>query len=313
MISLVQLLREVQGNPKAIIMAGGAGSGKTYLLNQLGLDSLLNLNPDKYVEDPDHPYYNKLGPASSQTAKDAMAATEDKISFVWDTTASGKGFQKNLDTILSKGYDVYMVMVYAHPMISYISNFMGRDRNIPASAVFSTWRDVYSKIEDYNRKLKGNLSVFVSDRGGKYKKEIEGFDTAAKNGAAGISDYLERYNKENDTGKSTFRQPYEMSKQEEQEFYNAVKNVDYDTSDYSEDRALKKYFTDWYRIKGEGPGDDKMNKKVASHRKTTQNNAEEAKQVLDDIADDLYDPTFQAKLKHSTPQEIDQKIKQFLS
>jgi predicted ABC-type ATPase len=154
MISLVQLLREVQGNPKAIIMAGGAGSGKTYLLNQLGLDSLLNLNPDKYVEDPDHPYYNKLGPASSQTAKDAMAATEDKISFVWDTTASGKGFQKNLDTILSKGYDVYMVMVYAHPMISYISNFMGRDRNIPASAVFSTWRDVYSKIEDYNRKVK---------------------------------------------------------------------------------------------------------------------------------------------------------------
>ena len=29
MISLVQLLKEVQGNPKAIIMAGAAGAGKS--------------------------------------------------------------------------------------------------------------------------------------------------------------------------------------------------------------------------------------------------------------------------------------------
>ena len=83
------------------------------------------VQPDKYVEDKDHPYYNKLGPAANQTSKDAMAAAEEKTSFVWDTTASGAGFQKNLDKLLALGYEVYMVMVYAHPMISYVSNFYG--------------------------------------------------------------------------------------------------------------------------------------------------------------------------------------------
>jgi predicted GTPase len=37
MISLVQLLKEVQSQPKAILMAGPAGAGKSYTLNQLGL------------------------------------------------------------------------------------------------------------------------------------------------------------------------------------------------------------------------------------------------------------------------------------
>lgn len=308
MIKLTDLILEATNRPKLVVMAGGAGTGKSYLLNQLDLGSLHQVNPDKYVEDPDSPAYNKLSPGVALANKEAEALADDKTSFVWDTTASNP---EKIKLFLGKGYDVYMVMVYTHPMIAYISNFK-RKRNVPRSAVFSTWRNVYKLIDNYNKMLKGNLSIFVNTRGGEFEKEVKAFDTAAKNGAAGISDYLERYNKENDTGKSTFRQPYEMSKQEEQEFYNAVKNVDYDTSDYSEDRALKKYFTDWYRKNGEGPGDDKMNKKVASHRKTAQNNAEKAKQVLDDIADDLYDPTFQAKLKHSTPQEIDQKIQAFL-
>ena len=104
-----------------------------------------------------------------------------------------------------------------------------------------------------------------------------------------------------------------MSDQEKQEFYNAVKNVDYDTDDYSEDRALKKYFTDWYRKNSVGPGDDKMNKKVASHRKAKDNETIKQKKTLDSTADTLYDPTFQEKLKHSTPAEIDSRIQNFLA
>ena len=103
------------------------------------------------------------------------------------------------------------------------------------------------------------------------------------------------------------------NKQEEQEFYNAVKNVDFDTEDYSEDRALKKYFTDWYRKKGTGPGDDKMNKKVASHRKSKNDAIERNKSTLDSIADVIYDPLFQEKLKHSTPAEIDSRVQNFLA
>ncbi len=123
-------------------MVGGAGLGKTCRLNRWALESLQQFNPDKYVEDPDHPYHNKLGPASNQVAKDVAAASEDKTSFVWDTTASGVRFEKQLKDLLAKKYKVYMVMVYTHPMISYISNFSRVERMVPADAVFSTWRNV---------------------------------------------------------------------------------------------------------------------------------------------------------------------------
>lgn len=313
MIKLADLILEARNSPKAVIMAGGAGSGKTYLLNQLGLDSLPNLNPDKYVEDPNHPYYNKLGPAANQVAKDAAAAAEEGTSFVWDTTASGARFEKQLDDMLVKGYDVYMVMVYAHPMISYVSNFMARDRNIPADAVFSTWRNVYQKIEDYNRKLKGNLSIFVSDRGGKYKKEIEGFDTAAKNGLSGVKDYLEKFNEKNSIGGSSFFKPVEMSTEEEEEFKKEVGSIDWNKDNRSEDKAIKTAFLKAYRKNGVGPGQDKLRDAVKKYRASSEKRKQAADEVLDNIIDMIYNPTFQEKLKHSTPEEINQKVQSFLA
>ena len=242
-----------------------------------------------------------------------MAAAESKTSFVWDTTASGKGFQKNLDTLLSLGYDIYMVMVYAHPMISYISNFMARGRAIPASAVFSTWRDVYAKIEDYNKKLKGNLAIHVSDRGGKYKKEVEGFDTAAKNGLNGVKDYLEKFNEKNDTGKSTFFKPVEMSQEEEQEFIKHIGSLDYDKDNRSEDKAVKQAFLKAYRKNGVGPGQDVLRDTVKKYRDKKAERDQKADEVLDNIVDMIYNPTFQDKLQHSTPAEIDSKLQAFLA
>ena len=291
-------------------MAGGAGTGKSYLINQLDLGTLRLVNPDKFIEDPNSPAYNKLTPGTALANKEAEALADDKVSFVWDTTASNPS---KIKMFLDKGYDVYMVMVYSHPVIAYISNAK-RARRVPSSAVFKTWRNVYKLIEDYNKMLKGNLSIFINTRGGEFDKFVEEFNTAAKNGAAGISDYLETLNKKLDleTG-STFRDPYVMSKEEEQEFYNAVKNIDYDTSNYSEDRAMKKYFTDWYRKNGAGPGDDKMNKKLASHRREKERAAETNKQVLDNIGELLFSTVFQEKLQHSTPKEIDSRIQNFLA
>ncbi len=308
-MKLIQLILEARNRPKVVIMAGGAGSGKSYLLNQLDLGSLHLINPDKYVENPDSKAYNKLSVGTSMVDAEAQEISNNKESFVWDTTASNP---KKVKDLLNKGYDVHMVMVYTHPMIAYISNF-SRKRNVPRSAVFSTWRNVYQLIADYNRMLKGNLSIFVNTRGGKFDKEIEEFNTAAKNGAAGISDYLEKYNQKAGVGASSFRTPVEMSKQEEDEFYTAVKNVDYDTSSYGEERTLKKYFVDWYRKNGTGPGDDKMKKKLDTYRRSSEKRAEDAKNVLDNIADMLFNPVFQEKLKHSTAPEIDQKVQNFLS
>ena len=46
MISLVQLLNEVEGKPKAIILAGAPGAGKGYILKGLDLGGLKVLNID---------------------------------------------------------------------------------------------------------------------------------------------------------------------------------------------------------------------------------------------------------------------------
>ena len=304
------LILEKRNRPKLVVMAGGAGTGKSYLLSQLDLGSLHLVNPDKYVEDPDSPAYNKLSPGVALANKEAEALGDDKTSFVWDTTASNPAKVKQF---LDKGYDVYMVMVYTHPVIAFISNAK-RIRRVPSSAVFSTWNNVYKLIEDYNKMLKGNLSIFINDRGGDFDQYIKEFDTAAKNGADGISDYLQKLTDklELETG-STFRDPIQLSKQVEQEFFKAVRNIDYNTEDYSEDRALKKYFSDWYNKKGVGPGEEKMEKKLASHRREKENAATRNVNTLDSIAADLYDPLFQEKLVHSTPAEIDSKIQNFLS
>ena len=46
MISLMQLLKEVQGNPKAIILAGAPGAGKGFILKGLDLGGLKVFNLD---------------------------------------------------------------------------------------------------------------------------------------------------------------------------------------------------------------------------------------------------------------------------
>lgn len=309
MIKLTDLILEAKDQPKAVIMAGGAGAGKSYLLNQLDLRGIQSFNPDNYVEDPNHPGYKNLSKATAQTNQDVAQAIDSRSSFVWDTTASNPAKVKEL---LAAGYDVYMVMVYTHPMISYISNFK-RERNIPGAAVFQTWRNVYQLIADYNKMLKGNLSIFVNDRGGEYDQEVKGFNVAAKNGAEGIADYLQAYNKKNDVGASTFRKPIELAQDQEQEFLKDTQGMDWDKDSYGEDRAIKDTWLKAYEKNGVGPGADKLKAAIVKYRDNKDKQNQREKEVLDNIADMVYSPVFQELLKHSTSAEIDSNVQNFLA
>jgi predicted ABC-type ATPase len=90
MIKLTKLLYEIIGSPKAIIMAGSAGAGKTYIVNTFKNDAKgwLNFNPDKYARNPESPFYKNLYQASKATDTELTGALEsqDKSNFIWDTT-----------------------------------------------------------------------------------------------------------------------------------------------------------------------------------------------------------------------------------
>ena len=309
MIELLSLIKEQVEKPKAVVMAGGGGTGKTFLLNQLDLASLTQFNPDKYVEDPNHPFYNKLTPATNQVGKDVEAATEEGISFVWDTTASNPS---KIQKLLDKGYDVYMIMVYAHPMISYAANFE-RKRSLPSIAVFSTWRNVYQLISKYREMLGDNLSIFVSDRGGKYKNEVESFNKAAERGVNGVKEYLKDYNEKNEAGKSSFFEPVKMNPEEEKAFDNAVADIDYDRNNRSEDKAIKQAFLKLYQKNGVGPGDDQLIKVRDDFRLKREKSQKRLDDVLKNIAEMLFSSDFQELLKTSSVADIDKKVQKFLA
>lgn len=312
MIKLANLIFEASQRPKAVVMAGGAGAGKSYLIDKLGLISLPMFNPDKYVEDPQHPYHNNLSAASGQVDKDVQAAAETGKSLVWDTTASNPAKIQNL---IDKGYDVYMVMVYTHPMVAFINNF-SRERRVPKTAVFSTWRNVYQLIGRYTDLLGDNFSLFVNLRQDKFGKEIEEFNKAAERGASGVADYLESYI-EKTGGKeaygSTFRKAYDLpSEDAKTAFEEENRNIEFDRENESMHKELKKYWFKFYEKNGTGPGDDKMKKKVDTIERGYIRNKEREKEVLVNIADMLTNSEFQQQLKHSSEKEIEVKVQKFL-
>jgi predicted kinase len=193
MIKLIDILKEaIAPKDKMIIMAGGAGSGKSTLINKIksSAPGFEIINPDKYVEDKDSPIYNNLMQASMQVDdKDVPDALANHKSFIWDTTASnanklfgGLYRRKEVPGLINQhpDYDVMMIMVYAHPIVSFLRNFK-RERKVPKMAVLSTWNSVYGSIDTYKAKLGDNFIMYQAPDE-EFAKEISGFNSAVKAG-----------------------------------------------------------------------------------------------------------------------------------
>jgi len=223
MIKLTDLLKEIQGSPKAIIMAGGASVGKSTVLNTLKpvLKDFIDLNADKYVEDKESPMYGNLSAAFSQIKKvDLPNAIKNKQNLVYDTTASSLStLQPILDELNDNGYEIMMVMVYAHPIVSFLRNYK-RERKVPAVGVLGTWGNVYNLLEDYKNIFKDNFVLVSSPASSPEEKtEIAKFDNAIKSGK--LREYFDQLLS---TGQfqSTFRKddtnlsPEELAKREKE-------------------------------------------------------------------------------------------------
>ena len=187
MISLIKILNEAVGKPKAIILAGAPGAGKGFILRGLDLSGLTTYNLDlDFV-----PLLKKAGVSldlknatpeeRSQSAKlmrqatsklkdeDLPKAIANRESFILDgTAASSKATLKLKDELEKAGYEVFMLYVYTDLERSLKQNqdrfdkSGGEDRSLAPAIVMRTWNDVTQNYDIYKNAFGGNF-VSVSN------------------------------------------------------------------------------------------------------------------------------------------------------
>jgi dephospho-CoA kinase len=174
MIKLSTLLKEITGKPKAIFLAGPAGSGKTYISKQLIPSSLKVINSDDTYEEllkasgiglkqkdftPDQlSQAAKLQAQARKTTQDKLAQSiEDKNDIVIDGTgAASNPVLKKKQQLEDLGYETLMLMVYVSPLTSLERNAQ-RDRSLMPGIVLRTWRDVNKNIDIYRQAFGDNF------------------------------------------------------------------------------------------------------------------------------------------------------------
>lgn len=183
MISLRSILLEVYGSPKAIILSGAAGIGKSTFANLLTPYIPSNFkvfNPDTFnpEDDPKKPNIAKNSKVIRTQA--IPNAIENKESFIYDTT--GQNFEETAKIILDaqkSGFKVMVIMFYGSPIINFLRNF-GRDRKLPKDVVLDNWAKVYRNIQNY-QSIPGIEFILVqTELSPAERKEANKFEEALK-------------------------------------------------------------------------------------------------------------------------------------
>lgn len=189
MISLMQLLKEVQGKPVAILLAGAPGAGKGSVLRDLDLSGLKTFNLDDTIaalSKTDGFTLNQKAADAEDRSKfmKAMATATKKLkgeqipqaiangeSFILDGTSASKNQTIKLTNELKEaGYEVMMLYVYTDLETSLKRNQErfeksgGEDRSLLPGAVLSTWKGVTQNFNDY-QDLFGSNFISVANTG----------------------------------------------------------------------------------------------------------------------------------------------------
>jgi predicted kinase len=170
MIKLLDLLLEGVNKPKAIFLAGPAGSGKTFTSAQLIPKNLTVINVDDtyeellkaaglglkvadFTQDQLSQAAKLMGQAQKATKeKYAQLSTAKKDIIIDATGAASKPLLKKKQELEALGYDTMMVMIWVSPYTSLernASRIEAGGRSLPPSIVLRTWRDVNKNIETY--------------------------------------------------------------------------------------------------------------------------------------------------------------------
>jgi cytidylate kinase len=184
MIKLLDLLKEVASKPKAIFLAGPAGSGKTFTSAQLIPKTLTVINVDDTYEDLlkaaglgmkiadfDQDQLSQaaklMGQAQKATKeKFALLSAEKKDIVVDGTGAASKPLLKKKAELEALGYDTMMVMIWVSPYTSLERN-ASRDRALAPSIVVKTWAGVNGNIDNYKQAFGDKFVLINNDPNGK--------------------------------------------------------------------------------------------------------------------------------------------------
>lgn len=227
MISLIQLLEEILNKPKAIFLAGPAGSGKSYISKLYLPPSYTVINSDDSYEEllkasgigmkqknftPDQlSQASKLQAQARKVTQDKLdKSIEDKNNIIIDGTGGASNpILKKKKQLEDLGYETMMVMVYVSPLLSLERN-ANRDRTLMPSIVLRTWRDVNKNIETYQQSFGDNFLLINNN--------IKDTNTAFNSNL--LKPYLKGYES---MGKP--ESPEEKAKSQ-QDFNNLVKDIE---------------------------------------------------------------------------------------
>jgi predicted kinase len=184
MIKLLDLLLEASARPKAIFLAGPAGSGKTFVTKQIIPSDLAVINVDDTYEEllQAAGLGTKIADFSqdqlSQAAKmmgQAQKATKEKFAqlsaaknniVIDGTGAASKPLLKKKTELEALGYDTMMLMIWVSPYTSLKRN-ASRDRALPPSIVLKTWAGVNNNMDTYKEAFGDKFILVNNDPEGK--------------------------------------------------------------------------------------------------------------------------------------------------
>jgi len=198
MISLMELLKEAQGAPKAVILAGAPGAGKSSIvgdiISDLGLKTL-NIDDDFIanlkMSGVSLDLKNADAEGRSKAAKAMQAAQksyqqkldkdiQDRDNIVIDGTAASYNKTKQLkEKLEAAGYDVFMVYVYASLEKSLKKNedrferSGGEDRSLMPSIVMQTWANVTKNFIPYLDLFGNNFVATTKDKKLQKSRDLE--------------------------------------------------------------------------------------------------------------------------------------------
>ena len=199
---------------KAVFLAGGPGSGKTFvtkqlfgipdnldismtgmkmvnsdkefkfLLNKFGFGTDLDKMPDdlfNQLTNPKDKDYSGLRDYSKELTKQRMKQYQDgKLGMIIDGTGHDYNKLAKMKRELEQdGYDTYMIFVVTDLETAQKRN-QQRDRILPPDIVKKSWTDVMSNGKAFKTLFKGNISYVDNSKTLNYMQAMRKFDTLMK-------------------------------------------------------------------------------------------------------------------------------------